>query len=264
MKKPKDANQLTLWRFIAITMCLIWVVSFLLRVFVLGGFDREHSLISMPIYIGFCAFTVGMLIVLLIFPYQFYLYAAFCWIWGLARLVDGGGLSALLVHLISYMFLYRQGFFNPKARRWITIIIGGVMLAVTLVSQIRFGRTVLLMHLLQLSDFVLAVCVAAVVLRQEIRLIQKRRQENILRLPADVFSGEDAEILRRILAGEKYEAIAHDAGQSLSTLKKHVRGIFLKLEVNDRIVFMSRYANHRIVLEAPDAGGPKNETPPAG
>jgi DNA-binding CsgD family transcriptional regulator len=180
MKKPKDANQLTLWRFIAITMCLIWVVSFLLRVFVLGGFDREQSFISMPVYIGFCVFTVGMLIVLLIFPYQFYLYAAFCWIWGLARLADGGGLSALLVHLISYMFLYRQGFFNPRMRRWI---------------------------------------------------------------------GEDAEILRRILAGEKYEAIARDTGQSLSTLKKHVRGIFLKLEVNDRIVFISRYANHRITLE---------------
>jgi DNA-binding NarL/FixJ family response regulator len=67
-----------------------------------------------------------------------------------------------------------------------------------------------------------------------------------------LFTATDVEILEKILAGSKYETIAQETDQSLSSLKKHIRKLFQRLQASDRVGFMSKYAKHRIVLDNPN------------
>ncbi|MDR0555148.1 MAG: hypothetical protein LBG76_10185 [Treponema sp.] len=247
MAVPQDKSKLIVWRLIAVIICLIWIISFLVRIFVLHGFNEERSIIPFNVYLGLCALTGVMLVVLMIYPYQFYIHAAFCLLWGLARLIDGGGLSALLIYLAGYPFLYRQGFF--KTRRVVKLTAGGIALTAAVIAQIRFGWEILALHLFQFLDFGLVICVAAIIFRREIRQILKPQKDQIFHLSSTLFSEKDLDILEKILSGQKYEAIALDTGQSISAVKKQIRGMFFKLQVNDRISFICRYSNYRFIRD---------------
>ncbi|GHV89413.1 hypothetical protein AGMMS50267_17730 [Spirochaetia bacterium] len=163
----------------------------------------------------------------------------------MARLIDGGVTNALLIHFLSYIFLYRQGFFNTHHR--IKLIIGGCLLAAAIASQIRFGYIILSQQLIRLFEMGFVVFVTAVFLRPQIRQIVDAEQ--ILHLPLDLYGEEDAAILRKIIAGEKYETIARETGRSVSAVKNHIHGVFQRLQVTDRVSFLSHYATHRIVRE---------------
>ena len=71
----------------------------------------------------------------------------------------------------------------------------------------------------------------------------------ILPLNPKIFNAEDAEILKRILAGEKYESIAKHLGIKVNTLKKRIGKLYKNLAVGDKTIFMANFANHQIILE---------------
>jgi DNA-binding NarL/FixJ family response regulator len=71
----------------------------------------------------------------------------------------------------------------------------------------------------------------------------------ILALSPELFTEKDVVILRKIQKGVKYEVIANEENMALSTLKKHARRMFDNLRVNDRVDFLSMYANHQICIE---------------
>ena len=79
-----------------------------------------------------------------------------------------------------------------------------------------------------------------------IETIRKNRRSRILTLNHAKFTENDVEILRKILDGKKYEAIAHEMGKTLPTLKRHISRLFDLLQVSDRVSFVSRYSGFTI------------------
>jgi DNA-binding CsgD family transcriptional regulator len=188
-----------------------------------------------------------ILILLLVFPYQFYIHAAFFWTFGLIRLFDGGGISALLVHLISYIFLYRQGFFSTRALP--KLVIGGIVLFLVFASQLRLGYVVFARNINYYVNVLAILVVAALLLLPEIKNLRNAKKDFTLRLASDFFTEKDVEILNKIKDGDKYDSIAIDIEMPVSTLKKHIRSLFERLQVSDRVRFVSLYSNYKIILE---------------
>ena len=235
------------WRLSSVIVCLIWIGGFLGRYFTFGIYK------PLPVIFfttgGFVipiVFMAGLMVLLLIFPYQFFIHAVVFWTLGLAQLIGGAGLNALILHLLGYLFLYRQGFFITKPLP--KLIAGGIILMAALASQLRFGYEEFLLNTRYLIDFLMVMGITALLFIPEIKYLKNREKDMILHLSSGIFEEKDAAILEKILAGEKYETIAKEAGMAISTLKKHIRSMFERLRVSDRVNFMSMYAKHKIVL----------------
>ena len=247
-----EDRRTLIWRLAPIITCLLWIFNLTMRAFVFEHYEPHIFLFSATGFIIMYCIIAILLVFLTIFPYQFYIHAAICWLGGLGMLVvDGCTTNALLIHAIGYMFLYRQGFFRTK--KHLKILAGGIVLAAAVASQMRLESVVFTRNLSQFIDTTLIVIAVYFFLRMEYRHMKKQKpiQGMILYLPADIFTAADAEILKEILAGSKYEAIAQEKGLSISTLKKHIRKLFQRLQVSDRITFMSKYAKHQIALGNP-------------
>ena len=76
-----------------------------------------------------------------------------------------------------------------------------------------------------------------------------------LRLSRNTFTGQDIQILRKILNGEKYEAVASELGMGLSTLKKRLTFLFSFLEISDKAHFLEQFENHTILFDDLETGG---------
>ncbi|MDR2575282.1 MAG: LuxR C-terminal-related transcriptional regulator [Treponema sp.] len=138
-------------------------------------------------------------------------------------------------------------------RRRIKVSVIIIMLLVAIISQmLLLGITVFLENTLEALVFGLVVAITVVLLLNEWRFQQEEHKEMTLRLPSKVFTDKDVSILKKILSGEKYDTIARDTGQSINTLKKHVRRLFNMLQVSDRTSFMSLYAKHQVILDSSD------------
>lgn len=236
-----------IWRFAPLATAFIWLVDYIFRIYTYGIPSYQYMIIT-PESFFIPVILVGVMVILTIFfPYQFYIHGILCLLLGLIRLIDGGLTNALLIHLFGYIFLYRQGFF--KTHGCIKLSIGGIIIIAAIASQARFEDVVLLPRLVHFIGSILIIAVTIILLKPEIQIIKKKKRKMVLTLPADLVTEKDAEILIKILAGEKYEAIANDEDLSLSTLKKNVRRLFNILRVNDRINFISLYANHEVVIE---------------
>jgi hypothetical protein len=54
------------------------------------------DIITLPISISLCRATMITYAVLIVFPFQFYIYAVFCCLWGLYQIIDGSGIIGIL------------------------------------------------------------------------------------------------------------------------------------------------------------------------
>ena len=246
MKKDKNTF---IWRLVSLTLCLLLLCSFFVRYFILNTDKRPDIIIfGIPgLYIPLITITV-LAALLVIFPYRFYIHAAACWILSLAFLLGDGRANALMMHFIGYLFLYRQGFFATKAR--IKLICGGgLLLLVVILAQQRFEPSDFVHNIPRYMDFLIALAVSYLILRPEINYLKNRKKDMVLQLPADYFTERDVLILEKIIQGEKYEAIAQETKMSMSSLKRHIRRLFLRLQVSDRLCFITFYANHKVILD---------------
>jgi len=247
MSSKNSALAAATWRFAPLVISFVWLIDYIFRVFASDAASFQRMIIT-PERFYIPIILIGIMFFFTItFPYQFYVHGAFCWIFGLLKLIDGGLANALLVHLLGYVFLYRQGFFRTNKR--IKLIIGGLIIAAAIASQARFEDVYILTRVIHFVCSAVIIAIAGIILKPEIYIIRKKKQEMILALPSDLFTEKDAAILRKIQAGQKYESIANEENQALSTFKKYIRRLFNILIVSDRTSFLSLYANHQIIIE---------------
>jgi DNA-binding NarL/FixJ family response regulator len=67
-------------------------------------------------------------------------------------------------------------------------------------------------------------------------------------LPRAQFKRQDVDLLRAVLAGEKYDNIADEQKMGLSTIKRRVKAMFEYVNVPDRSTFMALYEDHTVEL----------------
>ncbi|GAB6392626.1 MAG: response regulator transcription factor [Treponematales bacterium] len=181
-------------------------------------------------------------------PQQLYFYAAVLWFWGLFNVVSGtGGIVNMLLYFSGCAFAYKQGFFRRGRKGK---LIGCVLaLFAAVLSLWRLGTAYMAQSLLECFSVFFLLGGAALLFWEELGRAREHNSESLLRLTEPEFTPEDAEILRKILAAEKYESIAAESGVSVSTLKKQVKKLFGKLRVADRATFVSRYARCAVTVD---------------
>ena len=129
---------------------------------------------------------------------------------------------------------------------------GILSLLAAIVSQIRFGWPVFVENTAEAIGFAFIISIMVLFVSKEWFFMHEQHKEMILYLSPEIFTDKDVQILEKILSGEKYDTIARETGLALSTLKKHIQKLFIKLQVSCRTSFMSLYANHRIILKNQD------------
>jgi DNA-binding CsgD family transcriptional regulator len=199
--------------------------------------------------------------VLVFFPLQFYLYAGFCWFWGLIHIIEGGRTLGVLLYGLGIAFGYKKGFFKTWPRVKVIVIL--LVLLASLGSQVRYGMPYMMETVLQGLAFLIIGGLGVLLFMQDIRIeplaaqpptgIQPPRapftvSDAELKLSARYFSPRDVQILQQILARDKYEAIAAEQGIGLSTLKKMVASLFSLLALQNKTQFLKQYAHHTVML----------------
>jgi DNA-binding CsgD family transcriptional regulator len=205
-----------------------------------------------------------------VFPLQFYLYAGFCSVWGLLHIIDGGRMLGVLLYGLGLAFGYKKGFFKtwPAVKGIVHILV----LLGALASQVRYGIPYVMETVLQGLALLIMAGLGGLLFLENLSLRIRLEAphagtgmatltppfmvtDSELRLSAPYFSRRDAQILQRVLAGDKYESIALEQGMGLSTLKKRLASLFSLLELPNKKAFIKRYEYHEVVLipdEAPE------------
>jgi DNA-binding NarL/FixJ family response regulator len=253
-------RDMVIWRLVTVSICLTWMICFSIRIFVLGINARTQDLMSPPVFISFHFGIAALLIAWIVKPHEFYIPALFCWLWGLMELIDGGSLGATALHLFGYLFALKRGYF--RTHKTVKIVVAAVVLIAAIVSQVRYSVVFLIWHGLQVLDFTLVAAAVALVFYSDFQEFLRQRAPSALPPEAaqpeaaSLFlyidplrcSIQDLAILRQILAGGKYESIAHKYGMAVSTLKRRVRVLYTVIGVLDRADFMVRYSRYTIEL----------------
>jgi DNA-binding CsgD family transcriptional regulator len=204
-------------------------------------------LFPLPVYFVLYGLSALVLILLVIYPTQLYLYSIDCCFWSLFGLVQGGSAVGCAFFLLGVTLAEKQGFFDkhpiPKAAAAVVVLMAAIF------SQARFGTKVVVTTLLDFLLLLLVILVFAIIFRPELTAIFSEHRKRTLRLAKDEFSERDAEVLTRILNGEKYKQIAPDFGLSLDYMYNRCTTLFRKLGVPDRRSFVARYGHWRMVRE---------------
>jgi DNA-binding CsgD family transcriptional regulator len=147
------------------------------------------------------------------------------------------------MYLLGGAFALKQGFFRIYRRLKTTIAV--ILLLIVLSAQLRYGFAMFLQTLLTYIMLALIITLALLLFLPEIKKLQEE-QAAVLSLPAALFSERDVKLLKRVLSGAKYDAIAREEGIALVTFKKYIHNLFYRIGVSDRTHFLSRYSNHTI------------------
>jgi hypothetical protein len=251
MDELERKRGVSVWRLAAVIICLVWATDFLVRAFVLEISAREQDLLPQPVFMYFYAVAGLLFIVSMFFPRELYIHGGLCWIWGLIRIIDGGSMAAIAVHLLGYLFLFRRGLFRTHTRA--KVFIATLLLVAAFASQIRYSVRFLVEQSLELFDFSLLVVVALLIFHPERRKLRQKKNEPFLSLDPARFVAQDAAILQKVLNNEKYKSIASEYGMGISAFKKRVGSLYARLEVQDRMDFMASYADYTITLKETQA-----------
>jgi len=192
---------IALWRLAPIIVTLIWVTSYIFQFYPKGTYSYEYMIINPSRIIFLVILICVTAIIVVAFPYKFYIHGFFCWSFGLLWLIDGGLVTAILIHLVGYAFLYRQGFF--KKFKLVKLIVGGVILIGAIVSQLRITDIDFFSRIFHFTSAFIVIILTAVVLRSEVLNIKKNMQEKTFIFSSPFLKEIDIVIIRKILSGKK-------------------------------------------------------------
>jgi glucan phosphoethanolaminetransferase (alkaline phosphatase superfamily) len=202
-----------------------------------------------------CSITIIILGVLILFPFEFKIYAILCSVWGLINLLDGGSSSGLLMYLLGITFAFHARFF--KRYYEIKIIVVSLFPIFVILSQMRFGAEKTILSMINALAVLLICLIAYILFLPDIQKLKKKKQKDshIAHLSAEQFTLRDVRCLQKVQNGEKYESIAKEENIGLSTLKNRMKLMYESLNVYDKTSFMAAYAGHIIKLK------PSTKTP---
>ena len=244
-----------IWRFVAVICILTWGVIFVsnVHIYLSGQIIPEQDFISTKMNMVLSAVTILVLGWLLIYPLQFKIYAILCSFWGLANIVEGGGVTGLLMYILGVVFAYKSNFF--KNRAVVKIVIAAALVIGAVSSQARYGLTKVSTTVFNFMGIILIAGLSFLLFFPEIRKYRKRNARinttsnpDVIYLPPEQFTARDIRCIKRVQLGEKYESIAKDEKMGLSTLKYRMKIIFEQLDIFDRTTFLAAYAKRTILL----------------
>jgi DNA-binding CsgD family transcriptional regulator len=245
MKNISNSRSLWVWRLFAIGYSLLSIFILLGNIFIL---EPELSpQISGVFYNWIFIFSIILLALVLVFPQYLYFYAIDCCFQALVGIVTGGSIIGILLYLLGCMFAFRQGFF--RTHRSLKIAVLFCVFIVAVLSQYRFGLILFMKTFLDLVVVIFVAGAALFLFSSQLNNLMLKPKTGTLALKAAEFTVKDAEMLRRIIAGQKYETIAQDMGMADITFKKHIRTVFARLGVDDRLAFLARYSNYTVTHE---------------
>ncbi len=240
-----------IWRFVAIVcMAASGIVLVFSAALYMNGYETPKNKIFSPLTgIISCSITMLMLVVLIVYPLQFRLYAFLCFVWGIVSLIDGASSLGLLLYILGTAFAFRAGFFKKHTERRILIAVFLPIFAI--IPQVRFGMNKIILSIIHFFSVGLIFSLIYLLILPHKRRLGKKtaRNPNVVYLPAERFSARDIRYLKKVQDGEKYESIAKDEDIGLSTLKKKMKTIYQNLDVYDRTSFLSTYAGYTFLLK---------------
>jgi hypothetical protein len=255
MKSFFEEHPILLWRLLRVIVLLTWIIVIWSYLFVLGIGDTPGDLLTLPTFIVIASLSLPALMYLIAFPLKFPIDALLYYLWGVTGLIEGDCLISLALCLLGCAFAFKAGFFHTHRKAKVAVIALVVLMAMG--SQCRYDAEIIVKNLMHCLVLFVIMGLAACLFLPEIRKkVLAKQKSAVHKLSPASFTREDIVILGKILDGEKYDSIASSYGKSDSAFKKHLKILFQRLGVDDRVSFMSRYAGCVFILE-------ENVQPPA-
>lgn len=236
-----------IWRLIAVAVCVVWTTLFLARFLFFELDTYKQDFLTMPVYIVLYGMTILASVLLIVFPLKLRVYVFLWCLWGLVHLIEGRSILGSVEYMLGCMFAYHLGFFRKLPRIKTSVALAILLTAIAI--QISYHFSLWVEILLWYLEFLLTVSIVAIVFSPEIHKIQAERRESIMRLAVPDFSEQDADILQKVLAGEKYETIAKAVNMTMPTFHRCIRQLYAKIGVGDRTSFLLRYVGYTVMLQ---------------
>lgn len=237
-----EISKKTFWRLIAILSGCFCIASILFAYCLTDSFTQKSFKYVVLI---FCLFIIVSVIYQMIFPLDFRLYIVWTFLFAcITAFYKSTALSVIIV--FNGIFLgSKSGFF--KKNKILKIIVGSVLYSASLISLLRFESLIYIDAYINfvgaVISFVLIINIYKYFFTKNKNLLgQVIQKENLDTLmEREKFSKRDRDILRSILAGDKYEKIALDNEISISYLKKRISFLYKKLGVNTQVDFLIKF-----------------------
>jgi DNA-binding CsgD family transcriptional regulator len=248
LKMTEQSRKLLKWRLVAVCVALLWSLMFLLMFVVFKNYTAHlESVFPRPLLTAFLGLSVIASVILLIFPLQFYIYAFLCCMWGIIHFMVGENLLGFAQYFLGAIFCYYQGFFRRATRQKLAAFIAFlfVVLAWHLYrKQISWEEAVL-----KFLEVALLVCMMFSLFLSLFYKNTFRAGDNVLYLSVQKFSKQESALLRLILSGNKYQAIAAEQHISRSSVKMRAREIYKKLGVSGLHECLDRWRNWTVEFD---------------
>ncbi|GHV82451.1 hypothetical protein AGMMS49991_10090 [Spirochaetia bacterium] len=194
----------------------------------------------------FYSATILAAAVLIFRPLKFRIYIGVFFTWALIHFIEKRSVIGIVDYALAGMFAYRVGFFKTWLRVKMGVFLGIVLaaLVVEVGARFLFTGTIVLWGLEFFSTVGLGIALFLA------EFIQKPRvpaltdgKKSVGMLSSRGISSGDLDILRRILKKEKYESIAASCEESLSTFKRRIHQLFVKIGAVDHDDFCRLYSD---------------------
>jgi hypothetical protein len=211
-------------------------------------------------FVVLATMTIAVFIVLSFFPRAFLVHACICWIWGIIRIVDFGGIISIAAYLLGCVYAWRANFLTAYTRKK-QFALSAVLLGAIL-SELRYGLSYFVENMLHDFEFALILSIAVLLVLPTVQRARASKNKESVLLGTDKFTQGDISILHDVLTGEKYEFLCTKYGMSESSFARHIKHLFNLLDVGDRTTFLSTYAGRTILLQGVDAVAPETSGSP--
>ena len=157
-------------------------------------------------------------------------------------------LLGTMLYFFSISTFYARGYFNKHAK--IKNIIAIVIFSILILSEIRFGFNVFIPSLTNNLVFTFVYLASIYFIFPYTSIFaEKYDEEKTLDLKLyPELKQRDAEWLKAILKGEKYQYIAIEYKMSVGSVKNRFKYIFSIIECGDRRGFITSYADYEIIF----------------
>jgi hypothetical protein len=239
--------QRLVWRFAAVVFLLTFATIFLCRYYFFDIDIQKQDFLTVPVYVVLYGLTLAVAVVLIIFPLKLHLYVVFAFVWGIVHLIEGRSILGLFFYVLAGAAAYQVGLFRKN--KAVRISMYCICLVGATTAQVMYTSLPVGALFLRYLEYLVGIGFGVLLFLPEIKKMRSERKEAVLHLESAQFTKRDALMLQKVLAGDKYEAIAKDLGVAEVTLKKRLRGAFNSLGVDDRVSFLARYSNYTVTYE---------------
>lgn len=172
---------------------------------------------------------------LMLQPERMAVYAYIFFLNGCLNIIDGGDMVGCLMFYLTFSIALRLGFFQK--RHVIKLVLFFSALAAALLSQLRLGTAKFLHSILFSGVMLLMLGFQFFIMRQYFSDLMPIRKKKI-NLASYPLQERDYDLIRRVLADEKYSSIAMEYSVTESAIKQRMRQIYRIFDVRDRNAFL--------------------------